>query len=115
MGTKTYKISEERARKLYDTVKKMSLENFKTYKTMWENVGKDYIEPAKEFYNVMTEKSVLVYNEVKQPTIDVTNHYKNIVTKFAKENYDIIYERLMKEYTKVSKQIKEKYAELNKR
>merc|ERR1712033_62931 len=74
-----------------------------------------YIEPAKYWYDMVKSKSIMVYDEVKQPTIDVTNHYKNIATKFVTENYEVVYARLEKEYKKLSKQLKEKLNELKER
>jgi len=114
--TSTYKMSEERAIKLYNNAVKLysKAKEFSTfnYKDLVKNLAKDYVKPAQELFTTIAEKSTLVYDEVKQPTIDVTNHYKTIATTFVKENYDILYEKLMIEYAKVSKQMKEKFADL---
>lgn len=109
MMTKVYESSSKNVQKMYTTAKTMSEVNY-------EQVMKEYIVPTQQYYQLIAEKSQLVYNDVKQPTIDVTLHYKNTVQTFAEENYEIIKDLLVQQYKElypiVERKLNEFYAQM---
>ena len=100
-----YKMSRKRAEQMYNTIKKTSEVNYNT-------LVKKYAKPVNKWYAIVIEKSRLVYNDVKQPTIVVTKHYKTIISDFINERYEVVYEKAMKEYKKLYKQMEDKISEM---
>merc|ERR1712048_1447198 len=65
-------------------------------KTNYAELEELYNTKAKPVYNRIVKQSQLFYDDVKQPTIDVTNHYKAIATSFVNKYYTK-YEKIVKE------------------
>jgi len=101
--TSKYAISKEAAVKYYNLLMTMSTENYNTMKDLYNN-------NAKPAFNRVAKQSQLFYDDVKQPTIDVTKHYKTIAEDFFNKYYAQYKEIAMKYYdelkTNVETQIK---------
>jgi len=101
-----YETSKVRSAEMYNKVKSVTEINF-------NNMHEDYVVPTKKLYNQVAEKSQFVYDDVKQPTIDVTKHYQQIFTKFAEEKYEVVRSIVMKKYKKIFAEMEGKINELN--
>ena len=103
--TKIWDMSQEKAKKLYPT----SLELYSTLKRASTkklyDFSVDYVEPAKEYYTLVAEKSKMVYDDIKQPTIDITNHYKDIVNEFLYSKYQILKGVILRNYEAYSEKL----------
>ena len=103
--SRIWDMSQEKAKKLYED----SLELYSTFKRAstktLDDFNVDYVEPAKEYYALVAEKSKMVYDDIKQPTIDVTNHYKDIVNEFVNNKYQILKGVILRNYKAYSEQL----------
>jgi len=101
--TSKYAISKEAAVEYYTKMMTLSTDNYNTMKEL-------YNTKAMPVFNRVSKQSQLFYNDVKQPTIDVTTHYKTIATTFANKYYDQYKQVALKHYnelrTKVETQLK---------
>jgi hypothetical protein len=94
---KMYDVSEEGIVKAYEKVKKLIQTDVQT--------AKSYIDVAEKWFNLVAGKAVLVYADVKQPTINVGKHYSAIVSAFAGEQYKIIKTIFEKEWPKIQEKV----------
>ena len=105
---KIWDMSQEKAKKLYaDSLDLYSNLKRASIKTL-DDFSVDYVEPAKEYYVLVAEKSKMVYDDIKQPTIDVTNHYKDILNEFLNNKYQILKGVILRNYKAYSEQLEMK-------
>jgi hypothetical protein len=99
-----YETSRAQAMKAYETLAKMAKgDAVQTYKQC--------VEFIKQWYDIVAEKSQLVYEDVKQPSIDVYNHYRNTIMGFLEKQFEIIKKFITTEYAKIYADIKAKVEE----
>jgi hypothetical protein len=90
---KIFEVSRRQAMKAYVILERLAKEDSR-------RLYKEYADVAKEWYNVVADKSQLVYQDVKQPSIDVYNHYKSTIMDFVEAKYAAFKEIVIAEYEK---------------
>lgn len=104
--TSKYAISKEAAIKYYNLLNTMSVENYNTMKKL-------YTQRALPAMNRVAKQSQLFYKDVKQPTIEVTNHYKAIATDVFNKYYNQYKEIALKYYSELKSNVETQLRTLN--
>lgn len=107
--TKMHKVSTKRATEIYNMAEEMSKVN---YNKIYSRIYQEVVNPAQQWYTVISDTSILVYKDLKQPTIDVYVHYKDIAVKFGNKYYGVVKSKVTKEAKKIYGELKSKIVEL---
>ena len=91
-ATKNYKISTKRATELYTTLVSVSQKNYKELVVFYN----DRVMPV---YTNVVKQAQLFYSDVKQPSMDVANHYQKVATVMYTKYYKM-YEPVVRKYYK---------------
>lgn len=106
--TKNYQISRESATNYYNTIMTLSTKNMEEMKALYNKRA----AKVTAVYNRVAKQSQLFYDDVKQPTIDVTKHYQDIATTFVNKYYTQYEKIVMKYYNEMRVIVENKFEEL---
>jgi hypothetical protein len=97
LAKNAYQTKVDAARELYN-IKYVAAQEL--YKTNYDDAYSKYVL-ANKVYKVILKKAERVYDDIKEPTIVVKDHYTSISVAFFNKQYEQAYTKVLTTYTKL--------------